>query len=134
MTDTNKLYTELTDNSIYEQHRAHFPLVSAYVIANMRGERIATIAIKYPKDGAGRAYAYLHLIGAPMVRGVANGYGYDKKSAALYDASLKLRPVAGHEDLNKCINDFKKAFEAGNGSSTWDYELRSLSYCVLQAV
>lgn len=44
---------------IYDQHRKAFSNVSAYVV--MAGEqRCATIAFKFPKDGAGRLYAYMH--------------------------------------------------------------------------
>ena len=68
-------------SSIYEQHAASFANVAAYVIL-CDGERVATIAFKFPRDGAGRLYAYVHWIGAEMVRGSANGYGYDKRSAA----------------------------------------------------
>lgn len=44
---------------IYDQHRAAFSNVSAYVIT-LDGEKVATIAIKFPRDGAGRLYAYVH--------------------------------------------------------------------------
>lgn len=66
---------------IYDQHRAAFSNVSAYVIAR-EGQRVATIAFKHPRDGAGRLYAYVQCFGEPMVRGFAGGYGYDKQSAA----------------------------------------------------
>lgn len=74
---------------IYEQHRAAFANVSAYVIMK-DAERVATIAFKYPKDGAGRLWAYVHWIGLPMMRGYASGYGYDKASAACSVAAAKL--------------------------------------------
>jgi hypothetical protein len=75
---------------IYAQHKAAFPNVSAYVIAR-NGARVATIAFKYPRDGAGRLYAYVHWIGVPMVRGFAGGGGYDKHSAAVADVVRKGR-------------------------------------------
>ena len=73
-------------SSIYELHDKAFRHVSAYVIL-LNGERVATVAIKFPADGAGRLYAYVHWIGTPMVRGFAGGYGYDKRSAACADAA-----------------------------------------------
>lgn len=75
-------------SDIYDQHRAAFANVSAYVILR-GGERVATIAFKFPRDGAGRLYAYVHWIGVPMVRGFAAGGGYDKRSAAVADAAQK---------------------------------------------
>ena len=39
---------------IYEQHDKAFSRVSAFVILDSKGERVATVAIKFPADGAGR--------------------------------------------------------------------------------
>ncbi len=78
--------------NIYDQHRAAFANISAFVI--VRGqERIATVAFKFPRDGAGRLYAYVHFLGMPMVRGFAGGHGYDKRSAAVEDAMRKIDPA-----------------------------------------
>lgn len=73
---------------IYEQHDAAFKLVSAYAVLK-DGQHVANVKIKYPRDGAGRLWAYVHWIGFEMVRGCAGGYGYDKTSAAVYDAACK---------------------------------------------
>ena len=78
--------------TVYEHHDKAFANVSAYVIAR-KGERVATIALKFPKDGAGRLWAYVHWIGTPMVRGYADGYGYDKRSAAVEAAASKIERV-----------------------------------------
>lgn len=74
---------------IYDLHDKAFARVSAYVILRS-GEKVATVAIKHPADGAGRLYAYVHWLGVPMVRGFAGGYGYDKRSAACADAAKRL--------------------------------------------
>ena len=76
--------------NIYDQHDAAFRSVSAYVVVK-NGERVATVAFKFPSDGAGRLYAYVHWLDYPMERGFAGGCGYDKKSAACYAAALKMR-------------------------------------------
>ena len=68
---------------IYDQHAKAFAAVQAFVILDTSGERVATVALKFPRDGAGRLYAYVHLIGVEMVRAHAGGYGYDKRSAAV---------------------------------------------------
>lgn len=80
---------------IYDLHAQAFSRVLAFVILK-DGEMVAKVAIKLPAAGAGRLYAYVHCIGAPMVRGVANGYGYDKRSAAVGDAARVLRPSPAH--------------------------------------
>ena len=74
---------------IYDQHDAAFARVSAFVICR-DGERVATVALKFPADGAGRLHAYVHWLGLPMVRGFAGGYGYDKRSAAVIEATGKI--------------------------------------------
>lgn len=85
---------------IYEQHDAAFKRVSAFVIMSA-GERVATVAIKFPADGAGRLYAYVHWLGNEMTRGQASGYGYDKRSAAIADAARKY--IAAEHKAAKAI-------------------------------
>ena len=77
-------------SDIYEQNRAAFARVAAFAVLR-DGKPVATVAIKYPQDGAGRLYAYVHVIGTRMVRGSASGGGYDKRSAAVYDACKALK-------------------------------------------
>lgn len=59
-------------STVYQLHDKAFANVSAYVIAK-DGERVATIAFKFPRDGAGRLYVYVHWFGLQMVRGWAGG-------------------------------------------------------------
>ena len=115
---------------IYEQHAAAFANVAAYVI--MRdGERVATIAFKFSRDGAGRLYAYVHWLGLPMVRGFANGYGYDKRSAACSAAVRKIMVPSGedHGDVSR----FCTALAHDDGAY-WDSNLHNAGFIVLQAV
>jgi hypothetical protein len=86
---------------IYEQHRKAFENVAAYVIAK-DGEQVATVAFKYPRDGAGRLYAYVHWLGLPMVRGYANGMVYDKGSAAVCSASRNIGTTGYARPALKC--------------------------------
>lgn len=111
---------------IYNQHQTAFKNVSAYVI--MKDARVATIAFRFPKDGAGRLWAYVHWIGTEMVRGYAGGGGYDKKSAAVESACDKLpqaTSVAG--------NQFAIALH-NIGGNTWDRALTEAGFEVLGAV
>jgi hypothetical protein len=135
--------------SIYDQHRAAFPLVSAYAV--MRGEdRVATIAFKYPRDGAGRLWAYVHWIGAPMVRGYASGGGYDKHTTACSAAARKIEKATGPETVPHDHHDiiaerhrvrteqemreaFIAAVTADNGHS-WQHQLETAGFAVWQAV
>lgn len=121
-------------NKIYDQHDAAFKNVSAYIVMK-DGERVATIAFKFPRDGAGRLYAYVHWIGVEMVRGHANGYGYDKKSAACESAMSALFKLGDLAPIypNSPLHPFFKALD-NIGGSTWDAKLREAGFTVLQAV
>ena len=116
--------------NIYDQHRAAFDAVSAYVIVR-DGRRIGTIAFKYPRDGAGRLYAYVHFHGAEMVRGFAAGGGYDKHSAACVRA-VKAIDRAAYGDFH-AIGEFIDAL-AKDGGFGWDHNLRIAGFSVWQAV
>jgi hypothetical protein len=118
-------------SSIYDQHQAAFQNVSAYVILK-NGERVATIAFKFPRDGAGRLYCYLHIFGASMCRGHANGYGYDKKSAAAESAAARHSRDTYPNDLANI--DAIKAALAGDSGWDWDHRLRDAGFDVVQAV
>jgi len=134
---------------IYKQHEAAFAQVSAYVILK-DGERVATVAFKFPRTGAGRLWAYVHWIGLEMVRGHAGGYGYDKRTAAVSVAARKMGDVRGpdsvpsdHYDLilerarlrkdAENYNAFRETISADRGP-TWDSALRDAGFTVLQAV
>ncbi len=121
---------------IYDQHAAAFARVSAYVILR-NGERVATIAFKFPADGAGRLYAYVHWFGVPMVRGFASGYGYDKRSAAVASAANKidLSQMRDPDWQNGFVDGgrFRNAVKVDDGSS-WDTNLTRAGFTVLQAV
>lgn len=123
---------------IYEQHRAAFAQVSAFVVLK-DGARVATIAFKFPRDGAGRLYAYVHWLGLEMVRGFASGYGYDKRTAACAAAMHPLRKHAAapgeYEILRheSALAAFVEALAADRGP-TWESALRDVGFTVLQAV
>jgi len=126
---------------IYEQHQAAFAQVSAFVILDASGERVATVALKFPRDGAGRLYAYVHIIGVEMVRGHANGYGYDKRSAAVAAAIAKVPAYDDARDQDSTYGRrviatraaFQKAAPAMD-SDDWTRVLERAGFRVLQAV
>ena len=124
-------------SNIYDQHRAAFDNVSAFVI--LRGRNVVgTVALKFPRDGAGRLYAYVHFHGAPMVRGYAGGYGYDKRTAAVEDAFKKIDPAnlgAYHSDSTRaeCAR-FVNAINGAKDGQDWCRSLENAGYAVVQAV
>lgn len=121
---------------IYEQHSAAFANVSAFVIAR-DGQRVATIAFKFPRDGAGRLYAYIHWFGLPMVRGFAGGYGYDKKTAACASAVSNLDPEAVRSPPLPIERDKVGAFFGAlyrDNGTYWNDQLREAGFEVWQAV
>lgn len=121
---------------IYAQHQAAFSRVSAYVVLR-NGERVATVAFKFPADGAGRLYAYVHWLGTEMVRGFANGYGYDKRSAACSGASRKALAVPRDKhdvgEKQGAHYAFWAALQTDDGRN-WDRMLEDAGFTVLQAV
>lgn len=129
---------------IYEQHKAAFARVSAFVILNGEGERVATVALKFPADGAGRLYAYFHLIGEEMVRSFATGYGYDKRSAAVASAIGKIPRRGGADGIKGEPTDYDRLYIANRDAfqkaapamdcDDWLNVMRKAGYTVLQAV
>jgi hypothetical protein len=120
--------------SIYDQHAAAFANVSAYVILR-DGQRVATIAFKFPRDGAGRLFAYVHWIGAEMVRGYASGGGYDKRSAACAAAVAKMKAGPGRDgaEIDAAADPFRAALAIDDGIE-WHNRLRAAGFEVVQAV
>lgn len=121
----------MTRPSIYDQHDKAFPHVSAFVIAD-GGNRVATIAFRFPRDGAGRLWAYVHWIGAEMTRGYARGGGYDKKSAAVASAVARLQDATDTENHAR-LDAFRDAL-LDFGGFGWDHKLRNAGFQVWQAV
>lgn len=125
---------------IYEQHEKAFSNVSAYVILK-DGERVATVAFKYPNDGAGRLWCYLHVLGLPMVRAYAGGYGYDKASAAFTSAAQAQTKVAqpeymSAEQYKRLMTDAAIIHDACKARDGYDWQrnIADAGFIVLKAV
>lgn len=69
------------------QRAKAFAGMASYAVLDS-GRLAATVAVKY---GA-RLQAFVHWLGAPMVKGIASGGGYDKTSAAVASAAPKMTP------------------------------------------
>ena len=122
--------------NIYDQHRATFSQVSAFVILH-NAEKVATIAFKFPRDGVGRLHAYVHYIGLTMARGYAEGGGYDKRSASASAAARNTtKETPAHWTPEKADNArlFLQALAHGDDGHGWEENLRRAGFTVLQAV
>lgn len=117
---------------IYKQHEAAFSRVSSYVVMR-HGKLAARVAFKFPADGAGRLYCYVHWLGLPMVRGYAGGYGYDKKSAAASLAGRKMEAKIEDPEEAKALWNFKAQLSKDDGYD-WDRRLRDAGFDVIQAI
>ncbi len=123
---------------IYDQHDKAFSNVSAFVIMK-DGERVATVAFKFPKDGASRLSCFLHVLSLPMVKGTATGYGYDKRSAAFKDAAskqcaVKLEEWQSADGYEKEYAIAKTMRECLIDGYDWNRNLTDACFVVYQAV
>lgn len=114
--------------SIYDQHRATFSNVSAYVVMDGT-ERVATIAFKF----GGSVMAYVHWVGLQMTRGRAGGGGYDRQSAACRDAARKIKGdnIRGPAEERACA--FIGAMDRDDGYD-WRRHLEDAGFKVWSAV
>ena len=107
------------NTSVYEKNAKHFELVRAYAIVNAEGEHVGLLNCKYPKDGLGKLYVYLHLFSSTMKVTTVSGCGYDKLGAALY----KLATTYAKDQENELKQDaieFLKALEScESGFDSW---------------
>lgn len=113
-------------SDIYQQHDKAFANVAAYVLVDGIGNRVATVAFKFPRDGAGRLWCYLHVVGLEMVRGHARGFGYDKRSAAIEAAAKRLPdaipPMPPSRDFMRAAHETAQAIRAalaGDSGADW---------------
>ncbi len=122
---------------IYDQHKAAFANVSAYVVTKQMsngGTFIARIAFKYPRNGAGRLYAYVHALGTQMVRGYASGGGYDKHSAAVHVATRRIAPPdrEASPEFLATLEQFK--FAVCDDGTRWSTDLEKRGFHVITAI
>lgn len=115
--------------TVYDQHKSSFPNVSAYVVVDKLGNRVASVAIKFNTV----LYAYVHVFGGPMTRGSAGGGGYDKTSAAVLHAVSKIKreDYGDFEQFRDHADAFKRMVDCGYG---WERQLTDAGYRVYQVV
>lgn len=78
----------MTTQTNWNKFDKAFNQVSSFIVIDAETKNvIAKIALKYPKDGAGRLTCYMHIIGTEVQIGTASGYGYDKRTASIISAA-----------------------------------------------
>ena len=127
--------------AIYNQFDAAFSHVAAYVVIGRDTDDkgnpvcVAKVAIKRGASGL-RTTAFVHWLGVPMVKGVANGGGYDKDSASVAHAARKLMAGPGIAVENDPTRDGDRFVQAASldGGKRWDDAVRDAGFTVIQAV
>lgn len=124
-------------SDVYKQHEAAFRDVSAWVICK-DGERVATVATKVggrTSPNGLTVYAYVHVIGLPMVRGIARGGGYDMTSAAVLAACHKIHASGRREEPAEVLAVGRDLCNGLKDSGRYWYDqLRDMGYQVWEAV
>lgn len=115
-----------------------FNQVSSFIILDSETKDvIAKIALKYPKDGAGRLSCYIHIIGTEVQIGTASGYGYDKRTASIINASQKISDLPNLEQLklNQSQRDFITCLSSDKAQSGWQEVINEKNgFIVIQAI
>ena len=100
-------FREIEDNAAFSRVRAML------VIHPKKPGKYAKILCAYPKDGAGRLTVYIvDCFGdiCTTQKGVASGYGYDKKTAALSKMSIDGHTLSDHCGRDNKSEKFLKAY------------------------
>lgn len=101
------------------------------------GEQVARIVVRYGGRSSPNGLtvrAFVHVLGLPMVRGIARGGGYDMKTAAIWGACLNL-PMIGPGNMLRAqqpgVCDTVDAFKAlRDQGHDIPHQLRELGYTV----
>lgn len=119
----------------WERYDAAFKQVGAHAVL-LKGEHVANIAIKYPRDGAARLTAFVHWIGIEVAHGFVSGYGYDKTSAAIEKIGRELSGEKERMTGEKLANfeAFKNALSGCDNGSCWNEALTGAGFVVLGVI
>lgn len=129
--------SKLSTVSNWSKFDKAFSQVSAYVVLDRETkEVIAKIALKYPKDGAGRLSCYMHIVGSEVQIGIAGGYGYDKRTSAIIDAGEHCLVLATTTDsmTNRQL-DFITLLNSTKAQGGWQEVINEQNgFLVIQAI
>lgn len=123
---------------IYDRHEKATAGIEAFCL--MDGEQlIGRLTIRGRATNQGRTVrAWLHVLGIPMVEGVANGGGYDMASAAVEDAAGKLPNISSSVDEASAatienLAKIRKAF-TGIGGGRYDNLKPGAGFSMFRAI
>lgn len=121
----------MTTQSNWNKFDKAFSQVSAFIILDSETKDvIAKIALKYPKDGAGRLSCYMHIVGNEVQIGTASGYGYDKRTSAIINASYKQ-----YEKLDDAQQKFLNWLSSNTAQGGWQEVINEKNgFVVIQAI
>ena len=115
-----------------------FNQVSSFIVLDKdTKDVIAKIALKYPKDGAGRLSCYMHIIGTEVQIGTASGYGYDKRTASIINASEYCLALVttSESNVNNRQLDFITLLNSTKAQSGWQEVINEKNgFIVIQAI
>lgn len=114
---------------IYEQFDSALQHLSAYAIFS-GADPVGRVVFKRAASGC-RTTCFLQVWGETMIKGVANGGGYDKDSASFIKAAEKLLADGGDQTAARRVASMKEV--ADNGRS-WKDQLRVLGYTVQHVI
>ena len=124
------------DGKVYNQHDAAFRDIWAGVV--MKGaERVATISVKIGGRSSPNGLtvtAYVHVIGLPMQKGIARGYGYDMKTAAIAKAVQQLSPGGREMQCATTVQTAADFITLTDQGHDIPHQLRAMGYEFFQAV
>lgn len=126
----------ITTKSNWQKFDSAFNQVSSYVVLDAENKSVvAKIALKYPKDGAGRVSCYMHIIGNEVQIGTASGYGYDKRTTSIIDASNKCWNAFDMKFLNSASCEFIELLQSTEAQSGWQEVINGNNgFIVIQAI
>lgn len=120
-----------TTKNVYALQSRKFKGVSAFVIMK-GGKHVASVTLKFPKDGMGKLHGFMHCIGTEMVTASCSGCGYDKCTAVI----VKLADEMLKQDFNKVrhADYFKLLTVLSDSEAGWKEYLYDNNFQVIQVI
>jgi len=121
----------MTDSRIYDRFNTATRDLTAQALL-LDGKPVGRIVIR----DAQACSAFVQIWGASMAIGKAGGGGYDRHSAAVFDAIGKLtdRPDGRDESAFVAFNRIRKSARSWNGGTRYAYHLESAGFTVCNVI
>jgi len=113
---------------VFAQHDTMFREISAFAIVK-DGALTGRVTFRH----RARCTCFFHIFGASMSKGIADGGGYDKASAAAANAVLKhAGSLTGDGAAN--VKTLKAAFAAARDGTDWRRTVEDAGFTVFQVI